>query len=236
MIALCTPWSDSGQVGVQVDLTYAVGQLNRFVPDAENLLDRYLKDGALKDGGLRYLEYQPATSRDKLVPEDLAVTVLVSSRFDWRAFASVQDCGPKLDLSVLSNKALEHTTELERQSLADLIAKIASWPGLAASVTTKVLHKKRPALIPILDNQSIFGAYMNSKWPQQRARTDSIYAASTIRNALDWIAADLTAPDNAEVWARLQSSQPDRSLVQIFDMVWWAYFRTQEPVKPAPSA
>jgi putative NADH-flavin reductase len=33
-------------------------------------------------------------------------------------------------------------------------------------VATKVLHKKRPKLKPILDNEAIFGAYMNPKWPE----------------------------------------------------------------------
>jgi hypothetical protein len=41
-------------------------------------------------------------------------------------------------------------------------------------VATKVLHKKRPKLIPSLDNEAIFGAYMNPKWPEKLASTDSV--------------------------------------------------------------
>ena len=55
---------------------------------------------------------------------------------------------------------------------------MASWDGFAASVATKILHKKRPALIPILDNQAIFGAYMNPQWPSKPSRADSIYGGS----------------------------------------------------------
>ena len=51
--------------------------------------------------------------------------------------------------------------------------------------------------------------------------------------ALNWIAADLAWPENVEVWSRLQASQPSRSFIEIFDMVWWAHFRKLEPVKPA---
>jgi hypothetical protein len=47
-------------------------------------------------------------------------------------------------------------------------------------------------LIPILDNQAIFGVYMNPLWPEQRALTDSVKAVSRIKEALDWIADDLT--------------------------------------------
>jgi hypothetical protein len=47
-------------------------------------------------------------------------------------------------------------------------------------VATKVPHKKRPKLIPILDNEAIFGAYMNPKWPEKLASTDSVYVKARI--------------------------------------------------------
>jgi hypothetical protein len=213
-----------------MDLIYGAGQLNRRVQDAEDLLSRYLTDI-----GLRYLEYRPITPWDSLVPEDLAVTILINSRVSWRAFESVQDHGPVLDLGVLPSKPLERTTEQERQVVAELIAQVASWPGLAASVATKVLHKKRPDLIPILENQAIFGAYMNPAWPGQPSWSYSVYDAVTIWKALDWIAADLTWRENADTWRTLQSSQPKRSLIELFDMVWWAHFRSLEPVRAVPA-
>jgi hypothetical protein len=69
---------------------------------------------------------------------------------------------------------------------------VVAWPGFAASVATKVLQ--RPALIPILDNEAIFGAYMRPTWPERRASMDSIYSPSRIREALDWIWFDLMRP------------------------------------------
>jgi hypothetical protein len=51
-------------------------------------------------------------------------------------------------------------------------------------VATKVLHKKRPKLIPILDNEAIFGVYMNPKWPEKLASTDSVYAKARIARRL----------------------------------------------------
>jgi hypothetical protein len=51
-------------------------------------------------------------------------------------------------------------------------------------VATKVLHKRRPKLIPILDNEAIFGAYMNPKWPEKLASTDSVYAKARIARRL----------------------------------------------------
>jgi hypothetical protein len=101
---------------------------------------------------------------------------------------------------------------------------MASWPWLGASVATKTLHKKRPALIPVLDNMAIFGAYMNPLWPQRPALADTIKSVPRIRKALDWIAFDLTRPENQPTWDRLHSAEPERSRVELFDIVWWMYF------------
>jgi hypothetical protein len=60
---------------------------------------------------------------------------------------------------------LEETSAGERAQVASFIAAVTDWEGFAASVATKVLHKKRPKLILILDNEAIFGAHMNPKWP-----------------------------------------------------------------------
>jgi len=99
-------------------------------------------------------------------------------------------------------------------------------------VATKVLHKKRPGLIPILDNQAIFGAYMNPRWPEARSSAESIYAVARIREALEWVYFDLTRPENTEVWPRLEQIEPMRARIELFDMVWWMYFRQVEPVIP----
>jgi hypothetical protein len=101
---------------------------------------------------------------------------------------------------------------------------MTSWPGVGASVSTKTLHKKRPELIPILDNMAIFGAYMNPLWPQQRAKEDTVKAVPRIKEALDWIAIDVTRSENETVWDRLQEIEPERSRIELFDMVWWMYF------------
>jgi len=110
---------------------------------------------------------------------------------------------------------------------------VVAWPGFAASVATKVLHKKRPALIPILDNEAIFGAYMSPTWPEQRASMESVYSPSRIREALDWIWFDVTRPENEDVWPVLNRSHPSRTRIELFDMAWWMQFRSVQPGRPA---
>ena len=94
-----------------------------------------------------------------------------------------------------------------------------------------MLHKKRPDLIPILDNQAIFGAYMNKDWPEEAARRESVRSADWIFPALDWIAFDITRPENTAAWEALHTIEPTRTRIELFDSVWWKYFREKQPVK-----
>ena len=164
------------------------------------------------------------TPRDRLVVEDLAVTMLMNSRVAAGAATSVCRNGNTLDLGSLPQKPLEETSGEERQAVAEVIGTMAGWPWLGASTVSKTLHKKRPALIPVLDNMAIFGAYMNPLWPKGPALADTIMAVPRIREALDWIATDVTRPENESVWERLHELEPDRSRIELFDMVWWMYF------------
>lgn len=207
-------------------LLVGIGHLERRLDDAVGLLHAYTTDD-----GLRYLDYEQVASHDVLVPDDLAVIILINSRVNGSAFKSVQDFGSSLPLASVPTTPLEDSTPALRQQVAELIAEMASWPGFASSVATKILHKKRSATIPILDNQAIFGAYMNPAWPVEPSRQDSIYAVKRIREALDWIHADLTAPTNQATWAELHRLAPTRTRVELFDMVWWSHFRRVEPVR-----
>lgn len=205
-----------------MELIYGAGELDRSVEEVEHLLRDWREKE--RDWGQLYLEYEPVTPRDMLLVEDLAVTMLINSRVAAQAATSVCRHGATLDLGSLPDKALEETTNAERQDVAEVIGTMASWPWLGASVASKTLHKKRPALIPVLDNMAIFGAYMNPLWPESPALGDTVKAVPRIKKALDWIAVDVTRSENEPVWQRLHETEPERSRVELFDMVWWMYF------------
>lgn len=210
------------------DLTLTVG-----TGDCERTLDRpdkLLRDYRTDDG-LRYLDHRPTTPPDELRTEDLAVTILINSRVGPAAWKSVEDNAAGLDLASLPDEPLEATTDAVRDRVADLVADMASWRGFAASVATKVLHKKRPRLVPVLDNQAIFGAYMNPGWPEEPSAKGSVYTVVRIREAIEWIVRDLTRERNWPAWERLGSLEPARSRIELLDMVWWVHFRTLEPVR-----
>lgn len=210
-----------------VTLTLGAERIDRVICKADEYLRAY-RDNP-NDTGSDYFDYQPITPRDALLPEDLAVTLLINSQVGWKAFRSIQKHAHEIRLADLPDKPLESTFPEERQQVAALIARIAQWDGFAASVTTKVLHKKRPALIPILDNQAIFGAYMNPKWPKKLALSDSIKDEKKIIEALEWIYFDLNRPENELAWKSLQRIEPTRSRIQLFDSIWWVYFRKIQP-------
>lgn len=207
-----------------VVLTLGAQHIDRVISGADELLRQYRDDT-----GCFYLDYEPVTPKDRVVPEDIAVTVLINSQVGWRAFRSLQEYGHTIDLSRLQNKPLEETSVEERETVADVIAGM-SRPGIAASVATKILHKKRPELIPILDNQAIFGAYMSPDWPQKPAAADSVWDKARIGAALERIAFDLTRAENTQAWSRLLAVEPRRTRIQLFDSIWWMYFRNVQPV------
>jgi hypothetical protein len=218
----------------QMELIYGAGRIDRRVADVNALL-RDWRDKE-RDFGQLYLEHEPVTPRDRLLVEDLAATMLVNSRVAARAATSVYRNGATLDLGSLPEKALEETTDDERLVVAHVIGTMTSWPWVGASLATKTLHKKRPSLIPVLDNQAIFGAYMNPQWPEKPSSMETVKAGARIKEALDWIASDITRPENASVWAKLEAIEPTRSRIELFDMVWWMYFRQVEPVVAAGTA
>src|SRR5208337_561988 len=165
-----------------MQLVFGANNLNRVVSNAEELLLSYRNDD-----GYHYFDYPPTSQDSHVVPEDLAVTLLVNSRATGKAFKSIQNHGASLNLARLPAKALEATTPVDRKAVASVIAQVANWPGFATSIATKVLHKKSPALIPILDNQAIFGAYMNPYWRKQKSSQDSVKDQHRIERALDWM-------------------------------------------------
>lgn len=94
-------------------LVLGAGQLDHVISDADKLLREYRENT-----GYEYLKYRPVTPQDKLVPEDLAVTLLVNSRATYRAFQSLQKYGESIELSKLPPGPLEQISDAKLKSLA----------------------------------------------------------------------------------------------------------------------
>lgn len=135
-----------------MELVLGAQKFDRVLTDVDKLLVSYRNDD-----GYVYFDYRSASTGGNIVPEDLAVTLLVNSRATGKAFKSILKHSSSARLDRLPSIPLEATSAAERTRVASLIAQVASWPGFAASLATKVIHNRCPALIPILDNQAIFG-------------------------------------------------------------------------------
>src|SRR6266508_6161860 len=78
-----------------MDLVFGAGRIDRRITDVESLLcDWRVKE---MDYGQLYLEHQPSTSPNRVLVEDLAVTMLVNSRVDARQAMGVsrERCRPR---------------------------------------------------------------------------------------------------------------------------------------------
>lgn len=105
-----------------MELILGAGKLDRQVADVEGLLHDWREKE--RDWGQLYLEYQPITPRDRLLVEDLAVTMLINSRVAARAATSVCRNGSTLDLGSLPEKALEETTNEDREVVASVSVRL----------------------------------------------------------------------------------------------------------------
>jgi hypothetical protein len=211
---------------MQTNVQLRLGVNNHIVENADVLVAQFRSDS-----GYAYYRYTPLTPPDRLVVEDLAVTLLVNSWAGWQAALSLIENSYSIDLSELPQKPLEQTDLQEREKVAEVISVLANLKGFAVSLATKLLHKKRPSLIPILDNQAIFGAYLNPDWPASRSPQDSVKSSERVLKALNQITFDLIRPENICAWEQLQKIEPELTRIEIFDSIWWMYFRKLEPVK-----
>jgi hypothetical protein len=72
---------------------------------------------------------------------------------------------------------------------------------------------------------------MNPHWgPGQESSDETIKELVRIREALEWITDDVTHPENSDTWSALREIEPERTRIELFDCVWWIYFRQIEPV------
>src|SRR6266498_822668 len=102
-----------------MELIFGAGKIDRRVTEVEGLVRSWHEKE--RDWGQLYLEYDPIAPRDRLLVEDLAVTMLINSRVAARAATSVCRNGASLDLSSLPEKALEETTSEDRAAVAGVI-------------------------------------------------------------------------------------------------------------------
>ena len=180
--------------------------------------------------GPTYFAYSPKTPSDTLLLEDLGVAVLLEGRPQSRAameLALLSD--DQRDLRAVPRTALHLSTPGDREAILQAILKLVALPGFASSLATKILHKKRPAAVPILDNRAIYGSLMSETWkPGMDPKANSVRFGPSIGRALETIYSIVADPRNEPAFVDLEEHFSNLSRIQLFDKIWWAFIRSEE--------
>ena len=197
------------------------------VPEPAALIEWY--DREVRRGPT-YFAYRPTTPSDTLLLEDLGLAVLLEGRPQSRAAMSLALLDDEQrDLRAVPKTALHLSTPDDRQAILQAIVDLVSLPGFASSLATKVLHKKRPATVPILDNRAIYGTLLSDTWiPGKKPTSNSVRRGQTIALALETIYTIVSAPKNEPAFVELEKRFPDLTRIQLFDKVWWAFIRPKD--------
>lgn len=174
----------------------------RPLPDAPELIRRYCglpwSGGAGETWAFRYFDCLGASDPDEVEPIDVLATAALHpglTHADLAWFWNHRDdlgrllrrLPAALDLADADATVLEELRTLPRQ-----LAENA--PGLA--LLTKVLHRKRPQLVPMLDR-----ALLDRYRTQLPGRGTESWGA-----LVEAIRRDLAAPDNAEIFSDIRES------------------------------
>lgn len=159
--------------------------------------------------------------------DHLGFAVLFVGRPGPKAAKSLIDS--PVDISAVPQSPLADLDGTGQEKVVDALCALMELPGFGAAVASKVLHKLRPATVPVIDNQAIFATYLREDWfPGNPWPTRSVTTTkrSSVSQALRAIARDVSNPDNAEGWSVLEAENRELTRIEIFDKIWWAAARS----------
>lgn len=116
--------------------------------------------------------------------------------------------------------------EIPWVALAELIAALEGVPKVGLPRATKVLHKKRPALIPILDG--VIEKYLRRVDQISRKGGFAVYAPALIRSYKREL--DAALPTLRAVRLELRARDIELSECRLLDLLLWGYSGTYTPV------
>lgn len=197
-------------------------------------LDRAL-EFVRRDWSYRDYDLAPVEQDDRLTAEDIAVANKIVARMSASVQAAVLERAP------LINRALAKIppaatlcapeAEIEWDALGELYQTMWRIPEVGLPRATKILHKKRPALIPILD--SVVEGYLRAVDPIPRGAFDTVGVALTRSYRVE-------LERNGNTIACVRSSLATRGInlteCRILDMFTWAFSGVYDPWNRKPGA
>ena len=173
-----------------------------------------------------YYDGLPRGDPDRIEPIDVLATVSVNSfvnnaaavRRIHRGMAAACD---DLIRAIPRDAAL---LETDPALVKHLIDAACSVQGVLVPVATKVLHRKRPGLVPMLDNVVLRYYFERLGRPELTGRSqDKNKAASVARLALDEFKSDLekASPDLDVIAAELAGQGMPVTTVRLLELLLW---------------
>jgi hypothetical protein len=107
------------------------------------------------------------------------------------------------------------------ENLKGLFAAFCRCDDISYSKTTKIMHKKRPNLIPIVDRVYVAGEYLGGSWLGPRDIPEYLVAAT--KYIRDDVVHNLSTLKSIQ--ARLRhEKQIDLTLLRIFDILLYQHY------------
>ena len=211
------------------DPTLRVGRVGVSARTAGDIVRRYVAEPNVNDRRKAHAfdcydayraeqRFEPLDQADLLAPVLLNVTTLSLDSYRWLT-AKLPALNAALDR--IDPEASLADPEPDLSPLADLFAVLddSDRDGVRMTVLSKILHRKRPRLIPLWDAHSLtcYSRGEACPVPEQRGRSRQEYALTLTRA----VHADLRA--GRSIWARLTQLSPRRELTELraLDIIAW---------------
>lgn len=196
-----------------------------------------------QDGSYQSYDRAPVAQDDVLAEPDIRVANAMIARMSPRVIAAIYQRASVINAALAEippdASLAAPDDEIPWQELEALMRAMDGIPEVRLARQTKVLHKKRPALIPILD--SVLETYLQ-RVDQVPRRVDAArYAVELVRSYKRELDANLVAIQALQ--SELRRRGIDLTECRLLDLFLWAYSGTYTPLflrdeasrQPAPA-
>jgi len=200
----------------------------------ENVLESAL-EFIEKDSSYRSYDLAAVAQDDVLTEADIRVANAMIARISPRVIAGTYARARVVNaaLTQISTSAslVAPADEIPWPQLENLMRAVQGIPEVKLTRQTKVLHKKRPALIPILD--SILEKYLRQVDGMRRTGDEAQYAVELIRSYKREL--DAALPALQALRGELQCRGIDLTECRLLDLFLWGYSGTYAPLYSRPA-
>ena len=188
-----------------------------------------------KDSSYRNYDLAAVAQDDVLTEADIRVANAMIARMSPRVIAGIHARAPVVNAALTqiptSASLVAPAEEVPWPQLENLMRAMQGIPEVKLARQTKVLHKKRPALIPILD--SVLETYLRQVDGMRRTGDEAHYAVELIRSYKREL--DAALPTLQPLRGELQRRGIDLTECRLLDLFLWGYSGTYAPLYSRPA-